>query len=133
MRTSKWTQACPGWRGDLGAYLVGALDPHACAAVRRHLGICAACEAEYEDLVPVVSCLALLTPARLALRQHAVTAWKAQAVATPGAASSPGQASEPPAANPAREWRRRLQTLAGWRTAKRVAVQPTMPSRTRVR
>jgi hypothetical protein len=30
--------------------------------VRRHLGTCPACEAEYEDLVPVVSWLALLTP-----------------------------------------------------------------------
>ena len=55
-------QACPGWRGDLAAYLVGALDPQACAAVRRHLGTCPACQAEYEDLVPVVGWLALLNP-----------------------------------------------------------------------
>jgi anti-sigma factor RsiW len=80
VRTSRWTQACPGWRGDLAAYLVGALDPQACAAVRRHLGTCPACEAEYQDLAPVVSRLALLT--RPALRQHAVTlsppAWRAR-------------------------------------------------------
>jgi hypothetical protein len=63
-------------------------------------------------------------PARRALRQHAVTPWKAQAVATPLPASSPGQASEPPAATPAREWPHRLQRLPDGRTAKRVAAQP---------
>ncbi len=62
MRTSRRIQACPGWRGDLAAYLVGALDPQACAAVRRHLSTCPACEAEYQDLAPVVSWLSLLTP-----------------------------------------------------------------------
>lgn len=62
MRTSRWARACPGWRGDLAAYLVGAPDPQARAAVRRHLGTCPAWQAEYEDLVPVVGWLALLTP-----------------------------------------------------------------------
>ncbi|MBO0772135.1 MAG: zf-HC2 domain-containing protein [Actinobacteria bacterium] len=47
------SQACASWRGDLGAYLVGALDREACAGVRRHLEICPACRAEYEELVPV--------------------------------------------------------------------------------
>jgi anti-sigma factor RsiW len=64
VRTSRWTQACSGWRGDLAAYLVSALDPQACAAVRRHLSTCPACEAEYKNLVPVVSWLTLLTPPR---------------------------------------------------------------------
>jgi anti-sigma factor RsiW len=58
--SSRWTQACPGWRGDLAAYLVGALGAQECAAVQRHLGTCPACEAEYEDLAPVVRWLALL-------------------------------------------------------------------------
>ena len=62
MRTSRWIRACPGWRDDLAAYLVGALDVQACAAVRRHLGGCPACQAEYEDLVPVVGWLTLLHP-----------------------------------------------------------------------
>jgi anti-sigma factor RsiW len=57
-------QACPGWRGALAAHLVGALDPQACAAVRRHLGTCPACQAEYDNLVPVVGWLALLGPPR---------------------------------------------------------------------
>jgi anti-sigma factor RsiW len=64
MRTSRWTQACPGWRDDLAACLVGALDPQACTAVRRHLGTCVACQAEYENLLPVIGWLALLTPPR---------------------------------------------------------------------
>jgi anti-sigma factor RsiW len=64
VRTSKLAQACPAWRGDLAAYLVGALDPQPSAAMRRHLGACPACDAEFADLVPVVSWLALLaTPA----------------------------------------------------------------------
>jgi hypothetical protein len=61
VRTGRWAQACPGWRDDLAAYLVGALDPPACTALRHHLGTCPACQAEYEDLVPVVGWLALLT------------------------------------------------------------------------
>jgi len=77
VRTSRTAQACPAWRGELAAYLVGALEPQAGAAVRRHLGTCPACEAEYEDLAPVVSWLALL--------------------------AGPVQASEPPAAAPARD------------------------------
>ena len=55
-------QACPGGRGDIAAYLVGALDPLASDAERRHLGTCPACQAEYEDLAPVVSWLALVNP-----------------------------------------------------------------------
>jgi anti-sigma factor RsiW len=70
VRTKRRTQACPGWRGDLAAYLVGALDAQACAAVRRHLALCPACEAEYEDLVPVVSRLARLPSPCASTRCH---------------------------------------------------------------
>ena len=56
-------EACQGWRGDLAAYLVGALDPQASAAVRCHLLTCPACQAEYEDLAVVVVFLALSTRA----------------------------------------------------------------------
>lgn len=62
MRTSRWAQACPGWRGDLAAYLVGALDPQARAAVRWHLGTCPFCQAEYQNLIPAVSWLTPLGP-----------------------------------------------------------------------
>jgi anti-sigma factor RsiW len=75
--TSRWAQACPAWRGDLAAYLVGALDPQPSAAMRRHLGACPACEAEFADLAPVVSSLALL--------------------------ARPVPASEPPAVTPVRD------------------------------
>ena len=61
MGSSAGARACPDRRGDIAAYLVGALDSQAGAEVRRHLGSCPACRAEYEDLVPVAGCLALLT------------------------------------------------------------------------
>jgi anti-sigma factor RsiW len=57
------SQACPGWRGDIGAYLVGALDRDAAARVRRHLRRCCACRADYTDLVPVRDWLDRLSPA----------------------------------------------------------------------
>jgi hypothetical protein len=47
------SQACAMWRGDIGAYIVGALDGAASARVRRHLDACAGCRADYDDLVPV--------------------------------------------------------------------------------
>jgi Putative zinc-finger len=47
------TQACAQWRGDIGAYIVGALDSGASANVRRHLRACGSCRSEYEDLLPV--------------------------------------------------------------------------------
>jgi hypothetical protein len=45
--------ACAAWRGDIGAYIVGALSPQAGARVRRHLETCPACRTDYQDLVPV--------------------------------------------------------------------------------
>jgi anti-sigma factor RsiW len=45
--------SCAEWRGDIGAYIVGALDARARTQVRRHLAACAGCRAEYDDLVPV--------------------------------------------------------------------------------
>jgi hypothetical protein len=47
------SQACARWRGDIGAYIVGALDSGASADVRRHLRTCGDCRSEYEDLLPV--------------------------------------------------------------------------------
>ena len=47
------SQACARWRGDIGAYIVGALDGGASADVRRHLRACANCRSEYEELLPV--------------------------------------------------------------------------------
>src|SRR6266567_257898 len=55
------SQACARWRGEIGAYVVGALDPDAGADVRRHLRTCRTCRAEYEDLVPVRCWLTKLT------------------------------------------------------------------------
>src|SRR5262249_60731217 len=50
---SRMSQACARWRGDIGAYIVGALSPAEAARVKRHLRGCAACRAEYQDLIPV--------------------------------------------------------------------------------
>src|SRR6266581_3100902 len=57
------SQACEGWRGEIGAYIVGALEPGAGARVRRHLRTCRTCRAEFEDLVPVRDWLTKLTHA----------------------------------------------------------------------
>jgi hypothetical protein len=54
------SQACTTWRGDIGAYIIGVLDAAAVARLRRHLGACAACRADYTDLVPVRDWLARL-------------------------------------------------------------------------
>lgn len=48
------------WSEELGAYLVGALEPEEAERMRRHLGECAQCRAEYAELAPVVSMLAAI-------------------------------------------------------------------------
>jgi predicted anti-sigma-YlaC factor YlaD len=57
------SQACSGWRGDIGAYVVGALGPVEAARVKRHLRGCAACRADYQDLLPVRDWLGRMNPA----------------------------------------------------------------------
>lgn len=44
---------CVEWRGDLGAYVIGALEEDERAAVRQHLAACPACRADYEYFLPV--------------------------------------------------------------------------------
>ena len=56
------SQACAGWRGDIGAYVVGALGPAEAAGVKRHLRGCAACRADYQDLLPVRDWLGRMNP-----------------------------------------------------------------------
>ena len=46
-------QACAEWRGDLGVYVIGALDETERGGVKRHLLACLACRAEYEELLVV--------------------------------------------------------------------------------
>ena len=53
--------ACPERHGDIGAYIVGALDLGTRADVQQHLAACPACRAEYEDLLPVRHWLSRLT------------------------------------------------------------------------
>jgi len=57
------SRACAGWRGDIGAHVVGALGPVEAAKVKRHLRGCAACRADYQDLLPVCDWLGRVDPA----------------------------------------------------------------------
>jgi anti-sigma factor RsiW len=59
------SHSCAEWRGDIGAYIVGALDRRARARVSRHLAACEGCRADYEDLVPVRAWLGRLAPAAM--------------------------------------------------------------------
>jgi uncharacterized membrane protein len=54
------SNSCAQWRGEIGAYVVGALDRSARDRVTRHLAACARCRADYDDLVPVRRLLGLL-------------------------------------------------------------------------
>ena len=47
------SHGCAEWRGDLAAYVIGALEEDECAAMKRHLAACPACRADYEDFLPV--------------------------------------------------------------------------------
>jgi anti-sigma factor RsiW len=54
------SQSCAGWRGDIGAYLVGALDGDSRARLLKHLETCPGCRLDYDDLVPVRGLLSQL-------------------------------------------------------------------------
>ena len=47
------SHGCAEWRGDLGAYVIGALEEDERAAMRRHLAACPGCRADYDDFLPV--------------------------------------------------------------------------------
>jgi hypothetical protein len=51
------SSACAQWRGEIGAYVVGALDGRARDRVTRHLTACAGCRADYDELLPVLDWL----------------------------------------------------------------------------
>ena len=50
---------CEHLRPDLGAYVLGGLDPDEAAAVRRHLETCEDCAAELDSLAPLPGLLSL--------------------------------------------------------------------------
>ena len=54
------SHSCAPWRGEIGAYVVGALDNPARDRVTRHLVACAGCRADYGELVPVREMLGML-------------------------------------------------------------------------
>ena len=47
------SHGCAEWRGDLGAYVIGALEEDERTAMRRHLAACPGCRADYDDFLPV--------------------------------------------------------------------------------
>lgn len=87
------SQACTMWRGDIGACIVGAIDPGTAARVRRHLRACRPCRAEYQDLVPMRD-------------------WLSRAAAADGMPD--GQLPPVPPLAPIRPWQR--LTRRGWLT-----------------
>jgi anti-sigma factor RsiW len=48
------------WLAELGAYVVGALEPDEAEALRRHLGTCPVCQEEYQRLSPTARLLAMV-------------------------------------------------------------------------
>jgi hypothetical protein len=47
------SSACAGRRGDIAAYIIGALDGDERLTTVTHLLLCDACLAEYNELAPV--------------------------------------------------------------------------------
>jgi hypothetical protein len=76
------SRSCAQWRGDIGAYIIGALDARARGQVTRHMADCAGCRADYDELVPVRNWLGLLDLATCAPQ--------------PGAAGQPGSFTNQP-------------------------------------
>lgn len=101
--------SCAEWRGEIGAYIVGALHGRARARVGRHLVACPGCRAEYDDLIPVRGWLSQLAAADALPvirpsgdpRREAMPGWTARADGAAGAARQPGTLR----AFPARGWR----------------------------
>ena len=58
-------ERCHGRRDEIGAFLLGHLDPNERAAFQAHLDSCSACRAEVAALRPVASLLELADPDRL--------------------------------------------------------------------
>jgi Putative zinc-finger len=91
--------SCAQWRGDIGAYVVGALDHHARGRVTRHLANCRGCRADYDELVQVRDCLSRLdlTTAGLdtALGEHPEQPLRSSFHAGTVPASRPDQALVP--------------------------------------
>jgi hypothetical protein len=67
------SHSCAEWRGDIGAYIVGALGGPARARISRHLAACAGCRADYDELVPVRAWLGRL--ASVGRRAETGRAW----------------------------------------------------------
>ncbi len=106
--------SCAEWRGEIGAYIVGALHGRARARVGRHLVACPGCRAEYDDLVPVRAWLSQLATADDSPLRRLGAGPRGEPV--PRLAASPGRKAQQPdrlLAFPARSWRWLLAAGAG--------------------
>ena len=61
------TARCGSVQEDLGAYVLGALEPEENERTIAHLAVCSACRAEHDELAEVVALLA--TPSSLTTRR----------------------------------------------------------------
>ena len=141
------SHSCAQWRGEIGAYIVGALDGPARARVSRHLVACPGCRADYDELVPVRDWLSHLTaaagspdPARAGHRRRQTR--PSPPAARPGDAPVPhlrrhaGRAEQRPRrllSIPARGWRWLLTAGAGLAAGAAIAgavliAGPTVPT-----
>ena len=101
--------SCAEWRGDIGAYIIGALDGRARARVGRHLAACPGCRAEYDDLVPVRAWLG-----RMALAESGPDPDRAEQPGNPPHASLPADPHPDPGFDAVPAARSRRQSGTGW-------------------
>lgn len=100
--------ACIEWRGEIGAYIVGALDRDAAAAVSSHLMRCVDCRGEYNELAPLRTLLDVLSdqvdwardPPMHASAPNSATANVLPAVTRPRRRRRPVLRSHPPRRGP---------------------------------
>ena len=130
-------QAHP-WREDLGAYLLGALEPEEAELMRLHIRQCPACQAEYAELAPVAGLLARIPAEAFVPERHSIdespdpAMWERlrSRAGLPGAAESPSDArfNPPPIAVRPNGTVRPPRSNASTRPTTRRAHRPMRPS-----
>ena len=115
------------WLAELGAYVVGALEPDEAQALRRHLGTCPVCQAEFAQLDAAAGLLATV-PAEsfeaVAAAEPDPAMWErlrsraglaqAPSPGTAAAAPAPQSTYTPAAAAPVAHARRRPRSRLRW-------------------
>jgi hypothetical protein len=120
------SRACAVWRGDVGAYLVGALDDDARARVIAHLETCAGCRSDYDELAPVRGLLSQLAGPDAAPRAGARAVLGPAAGRGTAAAVAAGTRGGPAMARGSRDSRGR-RSRCGARRGRPGAVRAHLP------